>query len=110
MILNWLLEGLFVNFFWSSIVWFTKPIKKDIIKQININAIKKYLYLRITIFMSFSLALPSLLLNLLSKDIVSILISIFTIINFFAILFQFLSDFNSFLENVTIKKKNKCPK
>jgi hypothetical protein len=108
--LNWLLEGLVVNIIWAFIIWFTKPIKKETIKQINIDKIKNYLGVRIIVFMTFSLLAPFLLINLFSKDKISVFLSFITFLNFFAILFQFLKDLNSFLENITIKKKYKRPK
>lgn len=108
--MNWLLQGIIVNILWAFIVWSIKPSDKKMITQIDINKIKNYLFTRIIVFMMFSLILPILLINLISKNIISFIGSAFSFYIFISIFFQFLKDLNSFLENITIKKKDKCPK
>lgn len=108
--MNWLLQGIIINILWAFIVWSIKPSDKKMINQIDINKIKNYLFTRIIVFMMFSLILPILLINLISKNIISFIGSVFSFYIFISIFFQFLKDLNSFLENITIKKKDKCPK
>lgn len=108
--MNWLLQGIIVNILWAFIVWSIKPSDKEMTNQIDKNKIKNYLFTRIIIFMMFSLILPILLINLISKSIISFIGSFFSFYIFISIFFQFLKDLNSFLENITIKKKDKCPK